>query len=435
MTQETLFELPEQPVPQVRERGCGKARINSPQRQQVEARVAALDDLVPLDHQVRSIWAYVNELDLSSAYQSIFSVEGHVGRPATDPKLLTALWIYATVDGVGSARSLERHTENHLIYQWLCGGVKVNHHTLSDFRSQYGALFDDLLAQTVATMATEGLLVMETVSHDGMRVRASAGTSSFRRKQTLKDNLEAVTKHVQTLKEELDSDPTAGSRRQNAMKERVAKEKQERLKQALEQFEELEAQKKRKSKDPESARASSTDPDARKMKMADGGFRPAYNVQFSVDTETMAIVNYDAINRGSDQGLLIPVIEGLAARYGIVPQNILVDAGYCAKNQLIELSTSDHNCDVYMPLHKGLENQKVPALIDLKARMSSDKGKELYKLRPASVECVNALTRIRGLTKFLVRGLAKVKATVGLHAITHNIMRHIALRKEVAMAA
>jgi transposase len=272
-------------------------RVLVAERNQIELRPVDLEGTISLDHPARNVWSFVEGLDLSALYRDIGSVEGRAGRAAIDPKILMALWLYATVDGVGSAREIERLTQAHDAYRWICGGVDVNHHTLSDFRCACSEVLEELLTHSVAVLLEQGLVKLERVAQDGMRVRASAGAASFRRRSTLERCLEEAQAQVEALKGEIEADPDAGNRRRRAARERAALERQERVAQALDQLAQVEEQKKKKpvaKKENESEeqykkrsepRASSTDAEARVMKMADGGFRPAYNVQFTTTAD------------------------------------------------------------------------------------------------------------------------------------------------------
>src|SRR3990172_3182455 len=172
MTENPLFEaLPEQPVP---ERPLGKPRLLEPMRDQVELRSMDIDSLIGEDHAARLIWAYVEQIDLRELEDAIKAREGTPGHPAITPRLLLALWLYATSDGVGSARALARLCESHDAYRWLCGGVSVNYHTLADFRLAHPALLDDLLTRNVAAVAAGGAIDLDVLAQDGLRVRASA---------------------------------------------------------------------------------------------------------------------------------------------------------------------------------------------------------------------------------------------------------------------
>src|SRR5262249_1067018 len=211
--------------------------------------------------------------------QQIKAVQRHAGRPPIDPRILFALWLYATTRGVGSARLLDELCRDKIDYQWICGDVSVNYHTLADFRRDRGAPLGGLRTQSVAVLMTEGLGDLERVAQDGMRVRASAGAASFRRKPTLEEALAEAEAQVEALRQEQEDDPKASNDRQKQARRRAAEERVARVAAALERLPELEAKKKPDEK--EKAPCSPTHPQATVMKMANGGFDPAYNVQFA----------------------------------------------------------------------------------------------------------------------------------------------------------
>src|ERR1700733_4687474 len=265
-------------------------RLRRPERHQGQFRSDSLDQLLPPEHPVRVVWAFVERLDLTPLLATIQAVAGRAGQPANDPRLLVALWLYATTDGVGSARELDRLCTCHLAYQWLCGGVSMNPHTLADFRTAHPDFLRQLLCDGVATLRHQGLIDVQQIAQDGMKVRASAGASSFRRRPTLEKCLAEARQQVAALETQFDDDPTAVSRRQQAARERAAHDRQARLEQALLEQQKLlelrtEQQRTKGTKfKPEELRTSTTDPEARKMKMPDGGTRPAYNVQLATTT-------------------------------------------------------------------------------------------------------------------------------------------------------
>src|SRR5271157_5108986 len=283
-------------------------RLRTANRRQVALRAVDLETLVADEHRVRLVWSFVEGRDLAALYSTIKAVEGQPGHPPADPRILLALWLYATVQGIGSARELARLCEEHIAFQWLCGGVGMNAKTLADFRVAHGAAQLDRVAQ------------------DGVRVRAAAGAASFRRHSTLEVCRQEAEERVRRLRAELEQDPGAASRRQVAARHRAADDRARRVKQALAVTETLQAQQQEQARQraerearkaalaqPDEAkpippkpeaekepRASTTDAEARVMKMADGGFRPAYNVQFASDTTSGAIAGVAVDNSGSD---------------------------------------------------------------------------------------------------------------------------------------
>lgn len=413
------------------------ARVRLPNRLQMELRPSNLESLLAEGHRARLVWGYVVRQDLSALYAKIKAREGGAGRSATAPEILFALWLYATLEGVGSARELARLALEHDAYRWICGGVQVNYHTLSDFRIDHGAVLDDLLSDNVAALMAAGVVKLKSVAQDGVRVRASAGAASFRREDKLKDYLDQARERVHSLKREVETDPGAVSRKAEAARARAAREREQRIDRALERLPEIRDTKQRQGKKPEDARASTTDAQASVMKMADGGFRPAYNTQYAADCETQVVVGVDVVTSGSDMGQLTPMVEQVQERYGQTPEQWLVDGGYPKHDQIDAVA---HKTTVYAPVPKAKkqgEDEHAPKPSDSEAvaqwreRMASAEAKEIYKDRAATAECVNAQARNRGLVLLPVRGLAKVKCVATLFALAHNLMRMVALAPEL----
>jgi transposase len=417
-----------------------KPRLRTVDRQQLLPAMP-LEDLLDTDHQARVVWDFVSQLDLSLLYARIRAVEGGPGRPAIDPRILTAVWLYATLEGIGSARALAWLCDNHNAFRWLAGGVSINYHTLSDFRVTEVDFLDRVLTHSVAVLREQDLVDLNRVAQDGMRVRASAGAASFHRRHTLEEHLHEAQEQIQRLKQELDHDPAAPGQRQAAAQRRAAREREERLRQALARLPELEA--KKKAGEQDKARASSTDPEATVMKMADGGFRPAYNFQFSSDCPSQVIVGVEVTTTGSDMGQIAPMNEQIHDRHAVYPKEALVDGGF-AKHQDIEATaTQCGSCQVYAPVPEPRDpNQDrhaphdgdSPAVAEWRARMATEVAKQIYTERAATAECVNAQARNRGLVRLLVRGLKKVKAIALWYAIAHNVVCGVRLRTRVALA-
>lgn len=432
MSDATLFPLPEPQERPATAALSGVARYQRADRQQIRLEMVDLNNLLADDHRARVVWSFVEGLDLSRLYAEIRAVEGGVGRSPIDPKILLSLWLYATVEGIGSARALDKLCEEHVAYRWLCGGVSVNYHTLADFRTAHEAVLDDLLTQSVATLMSAGLVDLNRVAQDGVRVRASAGAASFRREKGLKKCLEEAREQVRQVRRELEEDPAATNRRQQAARERAARERQERVAEALRQM--PEAQAKKPAEEREEARVSTTDADSRVMKMGDGGFRPAFNVQFAGDTGSQVVTGVDVSKVGSDKSLMEPMLEQHAERYGRRPNEVLVDGGFM-KKEAIDAATED-GVTVYAPVQVPKKDTRDPhepraddsaAVAEWRRRMGTAEAKAIYKERASTIECINAAARNRGLQRFLVRGLHKVRCVALLFALVHNLMRAAAL--------
>jgi transposase len=407
-------------------------------------RLAALEDLLPPEHLARVIWGLVEQMDLSAFYVQIQAVEGHAGHPAIDPALLVALWLYATADGVGSARALDRLCREHLAYQWLCGGVTVNYHTLADFRVGHGDKLDTLLTRQVAGLMAAGLVRLERTAQDGIRIRASAGSNSFRRRERLAQFETEARARVAQLKEQALADEDQRSAGQRAARERAARERLARVQQAVQELGQLEQDRTKshhKKSERQPARVSITDPQARVMKLPDGGFRPAYNGQLAVDTDSGVLVGVELINQ-VDQGQISPMLDQLQARYGRRPAEHLVDGGFMTHPDLD--TAAAQGVAVYAPLpapqakdpHPTQPHpQDGPGVCAWRARMQTAAAKVIYKLRAQTIEWANAGLRQRGLQQFTVRGKPKARAVLLWFVLIHNQLRMIALTAERTLAA
>lgn len=415
-------------------------RVSVPERHQIEWRPYALDQLLPSDHRVRLVWQFVDSMDLSALYAAIRAVPGEVGRSPIDPRILLTLWLYATIEGVSSARQLDRLCKRDLAYMWICGEVGVNYHTLSDFRSNNAEFLEQLLTDSVAALMHQGLVTLEVVAQDGMRVRASAGKSSFRRTPSLKECHKQAREHVQRLADESRDESAQGhsDARREAAQKRAAQEREARVKKALEEAETLKQEReKRKKGTGETARASTTDPQARIMKMAGGDYRPGYNVQFATEGEKRVIVGVDVTSSGNDGQQMAPMHEKIKARYCKTPGKCLVDGGFTNHESITALEK--HGTEVYAPIHdkdrmekRGVDpyarqSRDTDESFAFRQRMATAEAQALYKQRASIAEYPNAECRNRGLQQFRVRGLAKVKAVALWYALAHNLMRMISL--------
>jgi len=426
-------------------------RLRKPDRFAVVPEVV-LDDLLPPDHQARAVVGYVATLDLSGFLVGVRAVEGTVGRNATDPAALLSLWILATLEGVASARRLEKLILEHAAYRWIAGGLTFCHRLLSSFRSSNAELFEELVTTHVAALMSEGLVRLDCVAQDGMRVRAWAGEDTFRREPTIEEAQRLLREQLDQLRRQEDEDADAPERRARAAAARRAEERLKRLERAKKAAEDLtQARVKRMKDHPAEAkqrgatgegRASTTDPDARQMKMPGGGFRPGYNVQAATTAGTGIVVAFDVAAKGADGGLLSPMLDRIEESYGKRPDSALVDGGYASAADVEEAHAA--GVAVYAPLKnekKDLEQGKDPyaakksdgpGVAAQRERMGSVEGKATYRLRAQTAEWTNAGMRQRGLYQVNVRGLEKVRSVVGLHVLVHNLRQAALLRARAA---
>lgn len=410
----------------------GEARVKRPDRRQSIFRPQTFDQLIPPEHRARSLVKFVEEMDLALFYERIQSRGSEPGRPATDPALLIALWLFATSEGVGSARRIERLCERDDAYRWICGGVQVNQHTLSDFRIGNGKALDDLMTRVLGVLKHQGLVKLYRVSQDGVRVRADAGAASFRREEALEECLKAAREQVQHTKKLIDTDDPTRTDKMKESAARAAREREKRVRKAMHQLKALEARQAERARKEEAKppRASTTDPECRVMRMADGGYRPAFNMQFAVDTDTRAIVGVGVTNSGSDVGQMVPMIDEVKRRTDKTPKEWLADGGYTDLSDI--QGAGEQGVKVYVPVpeprsaeidpHQPKKNDDAQ-VAEWRKRMGTGQAMEIYRERASTSERTNAdLRQHRGLRHLPVRGIEKT-LMVGLWmAITYNAL-------------
>ncbi len=428
-----------------------EARVVRPDRRQLRWDRIDLEGLLPADHRARLVWSFVESLDLSQLYDQVLSREGEAGRPAADPAVLLSLWLYATIEGVGSARELERLAQSDAAYRWLAGGVPLNHHGLADFRVESVEVLDRLLTQSVTALIGEGLVRLSEIAVDGTKIRASASKKSFKTSEKLLKIEAAVAERLVALKRELTDDPGASTRRRQAARERAARDVQARAGRARAALERLAAERKARAakhakdearkKEP---RASTSDPEARFMRFPDGAVRPAYNAQIAAAPKEGVIVSIEVTDRRNDAGLAGPMVDDIARRYGKTPDRLLVDTSYATSEDIVALAAHAAGpVSVYTPppneketvkpaslARRRRKREKEPACLKAwRERMASEAGKAVYALRQR-IERINADRKNHGFGFLAVRGLIKAKAHALWHALANNLLAARRLRTE-----
>jgi len=433
----------------------GEARVLKADRSQLSWDLLDLEALLPADHRARIVWSFVESLDLKPFYEAIRSREGEAGRPAADPKVLLALWLYATIEGVGSARELDRLVKREVAYRWLAGGVPVNHHGLSDFRVGWAEELDRLLTESVTALVSEGIVDLKEVAIDGTKVRAPVSSRSFTRGGRLERIEQAARTRMEALKQEVEADPAAGSKRRQAAQARAAKAAQDkaaRARAALEKLRKEKAGREKSHKTEEKAKGSPsvslTDLEARRMRFADGSVRAGYNVQTAALPKEGLVVSVAVTDRRNDAGLARPMIEDLVRRYGQGPERLLVDEGYACAEDLLTIDRHPSGpIKVYMPVpsERPLEELKPSgryarqrkrasepqAIKAWRARMQSPEGQEVFKRRKL-IELIHAHYKNRALARLTVVGMAKTRAIALWHALANNLMAAHRLRAALA---
>lgn len=436
--------------------GRGEARVVVANRAQLSWDLIDPDGWLAPDHRARLVVGFVETLDLTVLYDKIEAREGTAGRPAADPAVLFALWLLATMDGVGSARELDRLTSQDLAYRWVACGVPVNYHGLADFRVAHADVLDGLLTKTLAAFMAERLFDADEIVIDGTKIKASAGKSSYKRALRLDEAEAAAKARVMALKAEVDADPAASSKRTQAARARGLRETQERIEKARAKLAAIEAEKAKRAKhspkevaEQKEARASLTDPEARRMRCADGAVRASYNVQIAATTDHGFVTAIMATDRRNDSGLVRPMFEASEQRLGRPIKRVLADTGFAQADDIAALSSRpEAPVGVYIHpprdrtdvkpatlLARQKEREREPrAIKDWRQRMTTNEAEATMKKR-GRIERVNANFKNRGFSTLLVRGLAKVQAIALWHALVHNLTIALRLKAMAASAA
>lgn len=433
MSHDMLFDCGDDAEGQPEREVSGDVRLRRANREQSIMWACAIDELIPADHRARAFWELLDTFDLSSFLEGIRSRGQHGGRPAIDPQVLICLWLYATSEGVGSARHLSRLVDRDAPYRWIAGGMSVSAHTLSDFRVGHQKALDKLLTDLLAMLMSSGVVSLDRIAQDGTRVRANAGAASFRRERSIKECLRVAKKQVEAALAELEAPASVDTEKvKKVAAARAAQGRTERLQKALTELEELRGGS-QKQKDPEEVRASSTDPDARVMKQADGGYRPAYNIQGVVDTKSRIIVDVAVTKKGNDYEEMEPMLDRVQDRLGEQPHELLVDGGY-AKKSCIE-AVEGRGVGVYAPQAKTRKGDPAKPRWDdeegvarWRRRMATPEAAEVYKERASTIETAfGDMKQHRGLRQLPVRGVEKAYSIALLTTLAYNFVRVISL--------
>jgi transposase len=433
---------------------ASEARFIRADRVQTRWDFIDLEALLPIDHRARIVMSFVESLDLQALYDSIKSREGEPGRPPPDPAVLLALWLYATVEGVGSARQLERLTQRDLAYRWIAGGVPLNYHGLSDFRVGHVDVLDRLLSESVTALIGEGVVSLAEIVVDGTKVRANASRDSFKTGSKLARIGAAVEQRLASLKAEIESDPEASSRRKRAAQERAAREVKERAERARAALDRVRAEKEKRAKThpqdeakkKSEPKASLSDPEARCMRFPDGAIRPAYNAQIATTPNEGIIVSVEMTDRRNDAGLAAPMVDDMVRRYGKTPEKLLVDTHYATSEDIAVLAehaagpvkvfapTPSERDDIKPASLAKRANQRArepESVKEWRSRMGTQAGQEIYGLRKL-IERINANLKNHGFGFIPVRGLIKAQAVALWHALANNLMAAHRLRTKAA---
>jgi transposase len=389
------------------------------------------EDTLPEDHRARLLWQVVEKLDLSAFTADAKAREGVQGRPVTSVRMLLTLWLYAISVGIGSAREVARLTTSEDAFRWIVGDQRVSHDTLASFRIDHGPALDKLFTDVLAVLVHRGLVSLDLVAQDGTRVRASASAPSFRREASLEECREQAALHLKAvLAEQPDGEASAAEKRARLA---AARAYQQRVDEAIATVREMQADTTRKKAAAE-PRASTTDAEARNMKMANGGFRPGYNVQMATAGSPLGgprtIVGVHVTNKGSDMGSIAPMLAQIHARTGKLPKTVLADANHANHSCIRRCAELGVEAIIPVPSRSqnpGAKGDDDAAVVAWRARMNTKEAKEKYRARASLCELPNAhLKQHQGIRQALVRGLGKVTCLAMLAALSANLVQHAA---------
>jgi transposase len=396
-------------------------RILRPARDQLRWEMVDLDSQLPPDHRARLVWLFVSGLDLGGLYARIRVRDDAAGRPASDPAVLLAVWLYAALEGIGAARVIARLCQHHAAYRWLCGGVPVNHDLLSSFRRETGAALDGLLTQSLTSLIAEGLVTLDEMMIDGTKVQARAGRGSLAQADRLSRIEASVAAHVAQLRSELEADTSGAEHRRQQRALRAAEQQQARVARARATLAELAAEKQQRAKrhaKAEAAKAdpsvSIADPEARSMKMADGATRLAWNVQ--VATARGFVVSIEPTDRRNDSGLAPQTLAQIEQRCGRLPTRLLADTSMMTQDDIVDFAQRWPDLTVYCP--PPPDRADVSAETLRKRRWKRAREPEVLRQWRAHAKMKN-----RGFGRMPVRGMARVRVVCLLHALAHNLMQ------------
>jgi transposase len=401
-----------------------RVRTREPERNQVAIRFEAPEDVLPADHRARVLWHLLGQLDLSPLLAEAKSVEGRQGRDVLSVRMLLTLWLYAISEGIGSGREIERRLKTDPAFQWIVGDQSVGRTKLNEFRVSHRVALDKIFTDVLAVLLHKQLLSLDLVAQDGTRVRASASAPSFRRAESLEACREQAQLHLRAVLAEDDDEADLRARK---AREAKAREHAERVEAAIAAVKQLDNG--RRDSKP---RASTTDPEARVMKMPDGGFRPAFNVQLatagSPEGGPRTIVGARVTNVGSDMGSVKPMLDDIAQRTGRLPETLLADANHASFEDIKDAAARGVEALVSVPKRSKnakAQAERAPEIEAWLKRMETDESKEKFRARASLCELTNAHAKSRfALSTLLVRGIEKVTCVVLLTALVSNLLAH-----------
>lgn len=340
--QAALLEIPEQPE---LEPVCGvtvepaapEPRFIVLDRSQVRWTQMDVETLIAPDHPARAIWSLVSNLDLHEFEEDCLNRGERAGRPSWSPTVLVSIWVYAYSQGMASARAIERSLVWEPGLRWLAADQTINHHTLSDFRMSQKERLDALFVKVLAVLQEADMVDLRTLLQDGTKVRAQASQGSLHRRKSLEEHSAEAQQALAELERGAEE---ADDRRCRAARERAAREKAARLEAALEELSQREAET-AGAQERVKLRVSESEPEVRKMKHADGGWAPSYNVQVTTEGQSRVIAAVEVTAALNDSQELVRAVERANRITGQKPERMIADGGYVSRENVERLSEQE----------------------------------------------------------------------------------------------
>lgn len=413
----------------------------------------SLAELLPEDDPVFLLREVVaNRLDLSAFHEKYRSERG---QPPYHPALMVGLFFYGGMQRIYSSRRLAQACVRDVGFMVLTGGAKPDYHTIGEFRQRFTEELAALFVQVLRLCQEAGLARLGHISLDGTKLRANASrhkAMSYGRMVTKEEVLEAELRRwlEEGMRQDQEEDVEHGPDDDGwglPKAAQVVRRKLEHIQSGKARLEAMFREKAvEKGKDPDlaevpgRAQTNFTDPESRIMKTQEG-FQQCYNAQAAVDAESQVIVACAVTNQSPDVQQLRPMLQRLQALNGRYPKELTADAGYASEanfsalteagtHAVIALRRYHHDEPLDADPAPARSSNRWPHRNEMRRRLMSTAGKELYKQRKQTVEPVfGQIKGARGFRQFLRRGLSAVQAEWALLCTVHNLLKlHSALQ-------
>lgn len=297
-------------------------------RKQVWLFPPSLEELVPLDSEVRLLDEAMDQMDWSSLEDSY----SETGRPAYDPRIVSKVLVYAYCKGIRSSRRIEELSANDVRFMWLSEGERPDFHTIARFRKDKFGELSCLFVESVRLCARAGLVLLNAVAIDGTKLRADVSSSSLHTPEQISGEIAAIERILREAEE-------ADCREDDLYGDNNGRQLPDEMRDMASRREKL-AQLACEMREQDRKVISETDPECRLMRNGDGVVRACYNVQVAVDSKSQVIVAADVTTAEVDHELLPGMLEQVKENAGVSPDVVLADAGYSSESTLKALEAA-----------------------------------------------------------------------------------------------